>query len=213
VKRFDENYEGMLFIPSHLRALHISADPLFYPGTLRDNLTIGVAPGDEDGRPERVLEICAMLGLTDRVASLLDTTEQNWSTKFSAAETQLLNLARALVANAEMLCIHKPTAVFNDVLAHTVMKALERYVLERGVFQNPSKIHLRRPRTCVFSAVRRAAVDHANDIIYVDNSGARRIDQEELKHLETDLRPSTGWLQQLTISMQTELEQSMVQPA
>jgi len=201
----EEDHEGLLFIPSHLRVLHISANPLFYAGTLRENLVVGVAAGDEDGRPERVLEICAMLGIKDSLVSLMDTEEHNWRTKLSAAECQLLNLARALVANAEMLCIHKPTAVFNNASAQTVMQALRHYVEERGVCQNSSIIHLRRPRTCVFTAVRRAAVDFADDIIYVDQTGgARKIQQEELANLETDLRPTVEWFEAVNQNMLAE---------
>jgi len=194
----ESDHDGLLFIPSHLRVLHISADPLFYPGTLRDNLTIGVGEGDEDGRPERVLEICTMLGLKDRVLSHMDMVEQDWRSKFSAAEIQLINVARALVANAEILCIHKPTAVFNDILANNVMKALRQYIVQKGVCQNPSTTHLRRPRTCVFTAVRPTVVDYADDIIYVDRRGARKIHKGELKDLEADMHTFIEWSTSVT---------------
>jgi len=139
-----------------------------------------------------------MLGLKDRVLSHMDMVEQDWRSKFSAAEIQLINVARALVANAEILCIHKPTAVFNDILANNVMKALRQYIVQKGVCQNPSTTHLRRPRTCVFTAVQRSVVDYADDIIYVDRRGARKIHQGELKDLGADMHTSIEWSTSVT---------------
>mgnify|MGYP006450512099 CR=1 FL=1 len=37
--------ETCIFTPSHLRVLHISTEPMFFYGTLRTNLTLGVNPG------------------------------------------------------------------------------------------------------------------------------------------------------------------------
>merc|ERR1719161_2888864 len=47
--------ESGLHLPPHLRVLHISGDPHFFEGTLRQNLTFGCMPGSEDGSLERVV--------------------------------------------------------------------------------------------------------------------------------------------------------------
>merc|ERR1719401_234736 len=58
------------FTPSHLRVLHVSDEPVFFLGTLYDNLTFGVSHGDTDRSMERVLKICDRLKISQE---LLDT--------------------------------------------------------------------------------------------------------------------------------------------
>merc|ERR1719203_1133768 len=59
----DEDEEPLVFVPSHLRQLHVSSEPLFFEGTLMKNLTLGVREGDRDGARARVLKVCRRLGL------------------------------------------------------------------------------------------------------------------------------------------------------
>merc|ERR1712107_847280 len=64
-----------LFVPSHLRVLHCSAEAQLFYGSLYKNLTLGVLQGDDnDGRMDRVLTICRRVGLQEGIVSLI--TEQ-----------------------------------------------------------------------------------------------------------------------------------------
>jgi len=180
-----QNYTGMLFISSHLRTLHMSNDPMFFHGTLEENLTCGTRPGDADGARARVVQICELLGMPRRVISLMDSTEYDWESKFGIPELHLLNFARALIANPELLCLHKPTCFFNEGRSQKVMAAMKAFVIGKGVCQDHSKIHLRRPRTCIYTTVRPKFIEHADDIVYVDESGARKVSPEDLKEMDT----------------------------
>ena len=109
---------GCLFVPAHLRVLHASSEPLFFKGNLPDNLTFGVAHVDEDARPDRVISVCTKLGFTDSVWSLVrqgsDGAESTWAEVLSHTQQSLCSLARAVISNPEVLCVHKPTMAFNE---------------------------------------------------------------------------------------------------
>merc|ERR1719409_807515 len=55
---------GSVFIPSHLRVLHVSREPMFLRMSLTHNLTLGL-PNQHRVDIERVYEILELLGLDD----------------------------------------------------------------------------------------------------------------------------------------------------
>merc|ERR1712187_519364 len=104
-----------LFVPSHLRVLHVSGIPTLFYGTLYANLIFGVHNNHpltfhSDSRHGRVLGICRRLGLGDDVLQLVRSEHVCcWSFLLSETQLRLVSLARALIANPEVLCIHHPT--------------------------------------------------------------------------------------------------------
>lgn len=165
-------------VPPHLRVLHISEQPLFFKGTLRDNLVFGVAPGDADGDTDRVLSICRRLLVPDTLIALIEAhakdgqgTVVQWNDVLSLTQRVLLNLARALIANPEVLCIHRPTRAFERDMPQfdNTLKMLRCFVDEKGVEQNPKTFTFRRPRTCIITAGARAAgTDSFDAVLEID---------------------------------------------
>lgn len=145
---------GLIFIPPWLRVLHASHDPLFFHGSLADNLTFGVNEDDkEDSDVKRILSICTRLGLKERVLNALKSNEvEDWDVVMSRTQKGLLNVARALVANAEVLVMHTPTAGLDRTNCTRVNEFLREYVDGKGVEQDPAGISKRRPRTLIVSA-------------------------------------------------------------
>eukprot|EP00746_Dinoflagellata_sp_MGD_P146570 gnl/MRDRNA2_/MRDRNA2_79025_c0_seq4.p1 gnl/MRDRNA2_/MRDRNA2_79025_c0~~gnl/MRDRNA2_/MRDRNA2_79025_c0_seq4.p1 ORF type:complete len:1886 (+),score=324.25 gnl/MRDRNA2_/MRDRNA2_79025_c0_seq4:134-5791(+) len=168
-------------IPPHLRVLHVSERPLFISGTLLQNLLFGVKKGDDDGDTDRVREICQMLRLPKKILALIDSKEcMQWGEVLSLTEKVSLNIARALIANPEILCMHQPTLAFDDLSAKNMLALLQKYVTERGLVQDPTKILRRRPRTCIISTCRSAGVEMANQVFIVDGmSGVREVDKTD----------------------------------
>merc|ERR1712205_206783 len=74
-----------------------------------------------------------------------------WGETLSHTQQQLLSLARALIANPEFLVAHKPTLGFDHACRMIVLQALKDFVRKRGLEQDEQALHLRRPRTCIFS--------------------------------------------------------------
>merc|ERR1712232_487545 len=147
--------ETIAFVPSHLRVLHLCSAPIFLDKGLYENLTFGVPKTDPDARKDRVKKICHMLGVPDRIIAMIDEDDLQpaFNEVFSQAECQQLSLARAFIANTELMCLHKPLVMFTEETRHKVLEALKRYVREKGLEQDltPKVFSARRPRTLIFT--------------------------------------------------------------
>ena len=55
-------------MPSHLRVLHVSSEPLFFLESLYSNLAFAVPAGDADASVDRIVHICSKLGVSEAVA-------------------------------------------------------------------------------------------------------------------------------------------------
>jgi len=140
------------FMPGHLRCLHVSAEPLFFMGSLYKNMTFGVLQGHDDSNIERVHTICNKLMLPDEVVRRIDPKSHDilpWEGIFCNSHRVLLNIARALIANPELLCIHKPALQLSKELSEVVHTCFREFVDKRGIEQDPASFERRRPRTCI----------------------------------------------------------------
>jgi len=164
--------KGLRFVPSHLRVLHVSAETVFHRGTLLENLTFGKEDDNPEKHREHVLKILNILGVTDRLKHYFDEKKEdekkrrNWAAILSESECQILNIARSMVFNPEVLCMDKPTRFFDDGQATVLLQQLRQFVTNRGLGQNPETIASRRPRTCIISTERHNLVKHQVDAIF-----------------------------------------------
>eukprot|EP00930_Biecheleria_cincta_P059654 TRINITY_DN45368_c0_g1_i1.p1 TRINITY_DN45368_c0_g1~~TRINITY_DN45368_c0_g1_i1.p1 ORF type:complete len:885 (+),score=88.88 TRINITY_DN45368_c0_g1_i1:45-2699(+) len=143
---------SVLFVPSHLKVLHIPSETYFIQDTLTKNLIFGVSAGHRDGDPFRVRSICQSLGVDEDTLHYLDTQDVlKWSDIIPQAQRQLLSLARALIANPNVLCIHKPVSVLNSAQADKVFSVFREFIDNKGLVQDARSAHCRRPRTVIIS--------------------------------------------------------------
>merc|ERR1719456_593310 len=188
---------GDLLIPPHLRALHVSPQPIFFNDTLFNNLTYGVgSANDEDGRIERVVGICRLLRVSESIIAYLDRDDKgkfavkvDWGDVLNNTQRILLNLARAFVANPEVLVVHKPTSVFDDATAENTYKCLRQFVIQKGLCMDPKMISFRRPRACVVTTTRLRGVFAADRVFKVMQAGVEEHTKDRgeltLEHLKT----------------------------
>merc|ERR1712159_955825 len=110
--------------------------------------------------------ICQRLGVSEVVLACIrdESINMNWKETLSLTERMLLHIARGLVANPEVLVIHKPTLVFDDIHAKRVFGALRSHVDEKGLEQDPSQWVNRRPRTCFCTFSRPLGVSIADRV-------------------------------------------------
>lgn len=161
-----DDSELTIFIPSHLRIMHCAKKPMFLEGSLLKNLQFGLGASDADGSLDRVLKICTVLGLPDRVLDLIKSEEVlNWDDCLSGAQCQLLSCARALIANFEVLCIHHPISGLGATAGEKVMGALQSFVDFKGIAQDPKEFTVRRPRTCFITHCSDDSVPKEIDVI------------------------------------------------
>jgi ABC-type multidrug transport system fused ATPase/permease subunit len=169
------------FVPSHLRVLHVSCEPMFFPGTLKENLLFGVSPGDPDGDDLRVEKVCRKLGLPEQVLQYLETNDKmDWGSMLSQTQRQILSLARSLIANPEVVCIHKPAMIFDEASSKDIFQVLRDFVDDRGLFQDPDTKHLRRPRTCIITSNKISAEQVADRTYHVSKAGIRYLSKGQV---------------------------------
>lgn len=163
--------KGKIFIPVHLRVLNVLSEPMFFQGSMIYNLTVGCNT-EADGDPERVLKILNALSLP---ADEILASEALWKAVVTMTQVHKLNIARALIANPHLLCIHKPTLAFDEEMSRAVIQLLKNFVTERGIYTDMDKFDTRRPRTCVFTSSKVVATEYADHLYRVVDGG---IEQE-----------------------------------
>lgn len=205
----DSHGLGKLFIPPHLRVLHVTYLPEFVSGKgILENLCFGPSDGvDED--PKRVLAICSRLGLSAELLKVLEAeahaaiegsslnaeeaslvkkslelTAKNGSL-MSHTDRCLLHLARALVMNPEVLVLHKPLTHFDRFHAKRVLQLLREFVDLRGIEKPAVGRRLRRPRTCIYSASAAEGTDLADTVLQITDGLITCADSENLNRLQT----------------------------
>lgn len=176
----NEKGGGVFFVPSHLRILQVTSVSLFFEGTLLDNLTFGVRDGDPDEDLRRVKAICSKIGVNADIACHIDAGDEHlWSDVFSSTECQLVSVARALIANPDVLCIHRPTQLLDDQSSEVVTQALREFVDTRGLEATRSK-SWRAPRTCIITTSDQENIKIADSVFVVSREGGiRRVEEAE----------------------------------
>mmetsp|Transcript_9467 Transcript_9467/g.27357 ORF Transcript_9467/g.27357 Transcript_9467/m.27357 type:complete len:808 (-) Transcript_9467:70-2493(-) len=162
-----ENVDRGVYVPSHLKVLHLTADPLFFFGTLKQNLLLGGAM-ERGCSDEQLQGICKRVGLPSKVRSLVSEDKQeDWNSSLSMTHRHLLSLARALIANPDLLCIGKYLQQFDTFTTKKLLSVFRDYVNERGLCQDPEQKHRRRPRTVIIAANTFLDPDVADQIFHV----------------------------------------------
>jgi len=171
------------FMPAHLRALYVSNNCIFFHGTLMQNLTFGVNAKDADAHIDRVCRICERLGLDPDVRRHLENGMEilNWGSMFSRAQLVLLNLARGLVFNPEVLCADRPLLGLDDATCRRVLELFREFIQKKGLEQAENSYEQRRPRTFLMAGCTREGMSFADKLIYVTDDGIEEITQQEAR--------------------------------
>jgi ABC-type multidrug transport system fused ATPase/permease subunit len=174
---------GGVFVPAHLRVITISENSLFYSGTLYENLIFGMNKESKGASKKRVVAICSELGIDENVTSAYLDIEDDWEAVFSEAQCKLFNIARGLINNAEVICLHKPMVKLNPGQPLVLLRALRDHVDNRGLLfdTDPS---MRRPRTIICSSANAEAVRQADTVYHLDReNGIRVVSHEEAESI------------------------------
>jgi ABC-type multidrug transport system fused ATPase/permease subunit len=171
---------GEVFVPAHVRSLHVSLEPYFFEGTLMENMCFGVEI-PSDGEKNRVRKILTALHCEDCVDGGVDSTcTTMWQSQLTVKERHTLNLARALIANPYLLCIHKPTMAYGAKNSDVVMNLIKDFVRNRGVEQGNAPIESRRPRTVIYTSFRKDSTGYADKIFKIAQNEICEIKHDEV---------------------------------
>ncbi len=109
------------------RILVSEADPLLFSGSLREALDPWGTSDDRSLR--RVLTVADATDVLDALPDGLDTTVEERGRSFSGGQRQRLVLARALLADPEVLVLVEPTSAVD---AHTEARIADRLLAARA---------------------------------------------------------------------------------
>jgi len=148
---------GQVFIPMHLRVLHVSNQPMMIEAPIWDNLTFGAKETPRE-RVYQILEDMNMYKTLKEVrkeagegspTSAAGVSEDRWQISFPYSELAKIHLARAFIMSPEVCVMQRPFSHFtNSEAAEEVLAMIRSMVRDRGVRLPPESAHRRRPRTC-----------------------------------------------------------------
>lgn len=177
-----ESEDVRVFVPPHLRRVHVPDLMVLFDGTLRDNLTFGaVSPENVDRK--LVERICSRIGVAQNVVDLLNTdTKMCWKQVISQTQSRLLSLARALVSNPEVLVVHSALEGLPEDIQLKVLALLKEFTVHKGV-DDHTDIELRRPRTCITSCNQVNFARLCDQVFHVcTKTGIREVPPSEVTH-------------------------------
>lgn len=198
--------EGSVFVPSHLRVLHVSREPMFLRMSLTHNLTLGL-PNEHKVNLDRVKAILSLLhmdelnqviddemrlqagrlkprtdGLVD-VGVAIEMADKSpkviaWLEMLSHSTRVKLHIARALIANPNVMILQSPLQSFNEEIADQVLDLLRLHVGSRGLGYSDSDVQHRRPRTVLFIADTVAQASKADTVWECDKEKRTVIEKQ-----------------------------------
>lgn len=178
---------GDFFTPPQLRTYYVTQQPIFTYGSLCDNLRFGLQqPDHEDGAMERVLSVCRKVGISEDIIALVEDTKvvKDWGMELSMSQRVRLHLARAFIANPEVLALEKPSLTFCDSDAGQMLSLLRDHIRKKGIDIVSSDRVMRRPRTIIFTASRPAACALADQVFRVLPNAIELVPPEEVSGLQ-----------------------------
>jgi ABC-type multidrug transport system fused ATPase/permease subunit len=127
-------------------------DARLFSGRLRDELDPGGQAGEDD--LASALDAACADDIVESLPNGLDSPVEEGGREFSGGQNQRLRLARALVADAEVLILIEPTSAVD---AHTEARIADRLGKARG------------DRTTIVCTTSPLVLDRADEVAYVEN--------------------------------------------
>ncbi|MFO7952506.1 MAG: ABC transporter ATP-binding protein [Bacillota bacterium] len=124
IKYKEEDLKGLDAISLRREVILLPQTPVIFPGTLRDNLQVGLQFSKKEPAPdEKLLEEIHRLELYKQLDDQTDT--------FSGGEKQRLALVRVILMDPEVLLLDEPTSALDDNTVDKVMNRILDYVKSR----------------------------------------------------------------------------------
>ena len=113
--------------------------------------------GKKDASDEEVYDVCLVLGLHDYILQLpngYDTDVKEGGSRLSLGQRQLISLARAIVANPNILILDECSSSVDPITEALIQKGIQ-YTLKG--------------RTSIIIAHRLSTIKHASKIVVLEN--------------------------------------------
>jgi len=179
---------GSYFVPSYLRILHVTEDPVLLDRSCWSNLAIGRDYWrNAVAETARILRICTRIGLSQGLIDQLEESKErfiagedddddddvSWQVPLSDSDTVLIHLARVFIYNPEVIVMNRPTTRLPESSSRLVIGLIEEFVKNKGVELPDTDLWRRRPRTAFVSFVRFQGVQAADVVWKVENTDVK----------------------------------------
>ncbi len=138
----------------------VAQQTFLFDDTVRDNVTLGLAVGDDDVR--RALELAQASEFVDALPAGLDTMVGERGASLSGGQRQRLALARALVRRPRLLILDDATSSVDPRVEAAILAGLRT----SGRPGEP-------PPTLVVVAYRKATIGLADEVLYLEQGRVR----------------------------------------
>mmetsp|Transcript_72169 Transcript_72169/g.168920 ORF Transcript_72169/g.168920 Transcript_72169/m.168920 type:complete len:800 (+) Transcript_72169:45-2444(+) len=180
--------EGSIFIPSHLRVLHVTQEALILNAPPMQNLLFG-CPNRKSVDPARIRSILEMMDMKatlrlveEQLTQLArgefpDNSVKSWSTANGGAwldgltytEKVKIHLARAFIMNPEVLVLQRPLHHYDAATSRLMEDLLKDHVRQSGLALPEEGRASRRPRTCFFTVEDTSQAEAADMVMRIQD--------------------------------------------
>jgi ABC-type ATPase involved in cell division len=166
---------GHVFSPAHLYTVHVSTEIVILDRSLWENLTFG-RPGARPQRVQAILQRMQHAGsdiskqleaeLSSPEGRLLGNMGSSWLRSLPNGDKAVIHLARAFIANPEVLVLSRPRQLFSQRSASEIVGTMRDHIIERGL-ESPESRDTRRPRTIIYTGYRGLSVEEADMRLHI----------------------------------------------
>jgi len=207
-----------LFVPPHLRVVQIQENPMILgpEESVFDNLVYGIKKSpstDWTSLEERARLIMERLGLSDDI--LRNHFKESGylgagGVRITRADRQLISLGRAFVMNPEIIIVHKPTALLDDVQSEYALDMFREFVENRGLFMpDDEPLVKRRRRTLIFTAKNEHVAAKADEVYVAKKGRLERIEFDENGRPSAKLEKIAGAFRGFGLAIEAKIQKAV----
>ncbi|WP_327232831.1 ABC transporter ATP-binding protein/permease [Streptomyces sp. NBC_01317] len=112
----------------------VPQESILFEGTIRENVTYGLAGGEDETALRHALDAANATEFVDRLPDGLDTVVGQRGARLSGGQKQRLAIARALIRDPRILVLDEATSALDNRSEALIQDALARLVAGRTVF-------------------------------------------------------------------------------
>ena len=109
----------------------ISQDETIFPGTIKDNILLGLDVHHKT--LNKIIKLCELDELINKKTFGLDTFLYGGGEELSGGEKQLIILARFLIRNKDILIIDEATSELNPIIEDKIIKNITNYYKDKTI--------------------------------------------------------------------------------
>jgi len=138
--------KGHINVPAHLNVLFVHHEPMLLAKSLWANLTLG----NPDAKEEEVWKIATKMGMSQSLVGKSDLDVGDHGNNLRMCDKQAICLARAVIANPDVLLLHRPGELFTESDKHNMLDGIKEW-MGTGRYEGGSHATILQTKTAILS--------------------------------------------------------------